>query len=108
MVIKQPQHPYTRLLVDSIPIADPGKRWGKAGDILATDDENDVLTNGCKFVGRCQYAMPICSTNPVPAYRTDPRRAVACYLYENTPVMSPLEVPQMLVQNAVSNRNGAQ
>jgi peptide/nickel transport system ATP-binding protein len=106
MVIKQPQHPYTRLLVDSIPIADPGQRWGKAGDILATDDENDVITAGCKFVGRCTHAMPICSANPVPVFRTDARRAVACYLYDNRPAMTPVELPQMLMQTAVSNRTG--
>ena len=106
LVIKQPQHPYTRLLVDSIPVADPGQRWGKVGDILATDDENDVTTAGCKFVGRCAYAMPICSTKPVPAYRTDSQRAVACYLYENAPSMAPAELPQILTQTAVSNRNG--
>jgi oligopeptide/dipeptide ABC transporter ATP-binding protein len=105
-VIKQPQHPYTRLLVDSIPVANPGQRWGKAGDILATDDENDVFTAGCKFVGRCQYAMPVCSQKPVPTFRTDARRGVACYLYEESPAMSPAELPQMLLESAVGSRNG--
>ena len=28
-VIKKPAHPYTQLLIDSIPEADPNKRWGK-------------------------------------------------------------------------------
>ena len=28
-VIKNPKHPYTQLLIDSIPEADPGKKWGK-------------------------------------------------------------------------------
>jgi oligopeptide/dipeptide ABC transporter ATP-binding protein len=104
LVIKQPQHPYTRLLVDSIPVADPGHRWGQVGDILATDDENDVATAGCKFVGRCVHAMPICSTKPVPAYRTDANRGVACYLYDESPVMTPAELPQMLAQIAMGKR----
>lgn len=107
-VIREPQHPYTRLLVDSIPVANPGQRWGKAGDILATDDENDVFTQGCKFVGRCQYAMPVCSEKPVPTYRTDARRGVACYLYEEFPALRPEELPQMLVESAVQNRKAKQ
>ena len=28
-VIKKPKHPYTQLLIDSIPEADPNKKWGK-------------------------------------------------------------------------------
>ncbi len=28
-VIKSPKHPYTQLLIDSIPEADPNKKWGK-------------------------------------------------------------------------------
>jgi peptide/nickel transport system ATP-binding protein len=28
-VIKNPKHPYTQLLIDSIPEADPNKKWGK-------------------------------------------------------------------------------
>lgn len=104
-VIKEPQHPYTQLLVDSIPIANPGQRWGKVGDVLSTDDENDVATNGCKFVGRCVHAMPVCSQARVPTYRTEARRGVACYLYEEAPAMQPEDLPQMLADIAAQNRS---
>lgn len=43
-VIDNPQHPYTRLLVDSIPWPDPGRRWGTGGDLdeeLAAVAETD-------------------------------------------------------------------
>ena len=41
-VIKNPKHPYTQLLIDSIPEADPGKKWGKL-DMEKT--QNKILTS---------------------------------------------------------------
>ncbi len=32
-VIKAPQHPYTRLLVSSIPLPDPDQHWGGETDL---------------------------------------------------------------------------
>ncbi|MEX1018936.1 MAG: ABC transporter ATP-binding protein [Litorilinea sp.] len=104
-VIKDPKHPYTHLLVDSIPIANPSHRWGKVGDVLATDDENDIVSDGCKFVGRCVHAMPICSTQRVPTYRTDAHRGVACYLYQESPAMKPEDLPHMMSEVALHNRS---
>jgi len=85
LVVKQPEHPYTRLLIQSIPQADPDHPWGHHE--LPPDAARPVVTaaESCKFVNRCPYAMDICrSTNP-PLYRTDPRRAVSCFLYEDAP-----------------------
>ena len=41
-VIKNPKHPYTQLLIDSIPEADPGKKWGKL-DMQKT--QKQILTS---------------------------------------------------------------
>ena len=41
-VIKNPKHLYTQLLIDSIPEADPGKKWGKL-DMEKT--QNKILTS---------------------------------------------------------------
>ena len=41
-VIDDPQHPYTRLLVDSIPWPDPNRNWGAGGTI--DEDLKDVAT----------------------------------------------------------------
>ena len=37
-VIKSPKHPYTQLLIDSIPEANPNKKWGKL-DMKATQEK---------------------------------------------------------------------
>ena len=47
-VIKQPQHPYTRLLVDSIPWPDLDRRWGET-EIKAREQADGSMEQGCKF-----------------------------------------------------------
>ena len=85
LVIKTPKHPYTQLLVGSIPLPDPELRWDEAqasagaGDTLATDG------CGCKFADRCPMVMSVCVESPPPLFRTDSGRAVACYLYRDSP-----------------------
>lgn len=84
-VIKEPQHPYTRLLVSSIPLPDPDHSWGGEEDIerKAAAASAPVKTmHGCKFANRCPFVMPECHAAPPPLYRTNEDRAVACYLYK--------------------------
>jgi peptide/nickel transport system ATP-binding protein len=58
-VLMSPKHPYTKLLRESIPEADPKRRW--AGEIKLTDTEQDeYLQQGCRFAGRCPLVMDIC------------------------------------------------
>ena len=62
-VLMAPKHPYTQLLRESIPEADPKKRW--TGTINLTELEHEeYLRKGCKFAGRCPLVMEICKTEP--------------------------------------------
>ena len=75
-VIKEPQHPYTRLLVDSIPWPNLDQRWGEH-PIKAR--AAGVSTAGCPFLPRCPSAMEICETQP-PLFQVDtttPRPAIS-------------------------------
>lgn len=86
-VIKDPQHPYTRLLVSSIPLPDPDHPWGGEGDLerkAAAANAAGKGTHGCKFANRCPFVMAECHEKPPPLYRTNPDRAVACYLYKES------------------------
>jgi peptide/nickel transport system ATP-binding protein len=90
-VIKDPQHPYTRLLVSSIPLPDPDIRWGGETDIerKATASRSGAdETHGCKFAGRCPFVMTECREQAPPLFRTNDDRAVACYLYKSEAVVS--------------------
>jgi peptide/nickel transport system ATP-binding protein len=58
-VLMAPRHPYTQLLRDSIPEADPERRWN--GRVELSDSEHEeYLKQGCKFAGRCPLVMDIC------------------------------------------------
>jgi peptide/nickel transport system ATP-binding protein len=79
-VIKEPQHPYTRLLIDSIPWPDINLRWGTT-EIKATEAEALDYGTGCKFYSRCPYAMEKCKAPP-PLFRLDTYQAASCFLQE--------------------------
>jgi oligopeptide/dipeptide ABC transporter ATP-binding protein len=99
LVVKQPQHPYTQLLVGSIPMPDPAHAW-RAEDVQA-----GILGAGnaraCTFAGRCPHAMPICVENPPPLFRTAPYRAASCYLHRGAPILDPRQMNEVFVEPGV-------
>lgn len=93
-VIKAPKHPYTQVLVRSIPLPDAKRRWGR-GAVEAALGEGAAIpstTGGCAFAERCPHVMPRCRRQPPPLVQTDTGRAAACYLYEDAPVLSEEQV----------------
>jgi peptide/nickel transport system ATP-binding protein len=91
-VIKDPRHPYTQLLVNSIPLPDPKKRWSKGTSREAPRKPPEGKNLGCKFAPRCPHVMPKCWQSPPPLYGLDRDRAVACYLYDKAPALDKAEV----------------
>lgn len=83
-VIKEPQHPYTQLLIDSIPLPNPKLHWGQRE--MQARRPLDSANHGCRFADRCPHVMPHCTQARPPLYQTDPQRVVACYLYQEAPV----------------------
>ena len=94
-VVKQPQHPYTQLLVGSIPMPDPDRRWaGEAPGGQAVRFAS--VRRGCSFANRCPQAMPVCAEASPPLYQTGPRQAVACFLHRMAPELARPEMSQVL------------
>jgi peptide/nickel transport system ATP-binding protein len=91
-VIKDPKHPYTELLVDSIPWPNLEQRWG-AQPIKARDGSGDDV--GCRFRSRCPRAMEVCKTAP-PLFQIDARHAAACYLYDKQPEVARERLSELL------------
>ncbi len=89
-VIKDPQHPYTRLLISSIPLPDPDLHWGGEGELerKAAANNSPKSDQGCKFANRCPFVMTECHAKQPPLYRTNDDRAVACYLYKESPTVT--------------------
>jgi len=97
-VISKPKHPYTQLLVSSVPLPDPDLHWG--GGDTAQDVKRSTLAgppgHGCKFANRCPFVMDECRQAPPPLYLTDEGRAVACYLYKQSPEISGNDMAESL------------
>lgn len=94
-VIKDPRHPYTQLLVSSIPLPDPKRRWSNTKNGETTAKPPTAKNMGCKFAPRCPYVMPLCWQSPPPLYKRDPDRAVACFLHRDAPVLTKEEATQL-------------
>ncbi len=80
-VIKHPQHPYTRLLVDSIPWPNLNQRWGS--DTIKAREAGEAI-GGCPFRSRCPEATEICATQPS-LFRMKDHQAAACHLHARFP-----------------------
>ncbi|HEX3051218.1 MAG TPA: ABC transporter ATP-binding protein [Aggregatilineaceae bacterium] len=78
-VLMNPRHPYSQLLRDSIPQADPKKRWTTTVT-LAEFEQEEYLRQGCKFAGRCPDVMDICKRE-VPAEIDINGVLVKCHKY---------------------------
>ena len=105
-VIKAPKHPYTQLLVSSIPLPDAKRRWGEGSVDVAPSSaaesptveegaEIPSTTGGCAFAERCPHVMPRCCQQRPPLVQTDAGRAAACYLYEDATVLSEEQVADL-------------
>jgi peptide/nickel transport system ATP-binding protein len=80
-VLMNPKHSYTKLLRESVPEADPTKRWSERISLSELEHE-EYLRQGCKFAGRCPGAMDICkSEEPKDVYVGNV--LVKCHRYAN-------------------------
>ncbi|MGH7154684.1 MAG: ABC transporter ATP-binding protein [Acetobacteraceae bacterium] len=93
LVVKQPLHPYTRLLVGSIPKVSTVRDWTAAEP---TSGDSAPSAVGCKFADRCPLVMPICRTDLPGLYQTEPRRAAACFLLRDSPELAAEDVGDLL------------
>jgi peptide/nickel transport system ATP-binding protein len=81
-VLMNPRHPYTKLLRESIPEADPTRRW-KDTITLTELEHEEYLRQGCKFAGRCPAVMEKCK-NLVPEDINVDGVLVKCHLYSGS------------------------
>jgi oligopeptide/dipeptide ABC transporter ATP-binding protein len=79
-VFNNPVHPYTKLLLDSVPKMTPGSQLGQApAGELPTMVEKFV---GCRFRSRCQVSIEICSTvDPQLVPISEGEHSAACLLH---------------------------
>ncbi len=73
-----PRHPYTRALLDCVPMLSGG---GRFRGIDGAPPDYTSPPPGCRFAPRCAAAMPRCRTAP-PAFPVGPDHRAACWLVE--------------------------
>src|SRR5215831_9889644 len=93
-LLDSPRHPYTRLLIDSLPTLDDKKALrgipGLPPSLLN-------LPPGCAFGPRCPYAFERCPIETPALQAVGPAQVVACHLYpehsELPPIGADVELP---------------
>lgn len=106
-VIQEPKHPYTRLLVSSIPLPDRGRRW-TGEDLPDVEAPAARRSTGCKFAPRCPAAMDVCWAKPPPLFRPDDHRVASCFLYPDSPVLDSNDVARVFAGAPVATAGAAQ
>ena len=76
-VFRAPRHPYTRLLIDSVPTFE---NRGHFAGIPGTTPSLVRLPPGCSFAPRCRFAMEVCRQVRPESRTLAPGRSVACHL----------------------------
>lgn len=81
-IYSNPIHPYTKFLLDAVPIPDPERRKESKEMLLGEIPSPVNPPSGCYFRTRCPYATDICK-NEVPELKEISKgRYVACHLCE--------------------------
>ncbi|MEQ9260896.1 MAG: ABC transporter ATP-binding protein [Roseovarius sp.] len=85
-VLARPGHPYSQLLISSVPAMDP--RWLETQDVSIDEAEAAVSAarfsgRGCPFAGRCRHTIePLCREVAPPLVRFGAEHEAYCHLGE--------------------------
>ncbi|MQG47590.1 MAG: ABC transporter ATP-binding protein, partial [SAR202 cluster bacterium] len=86
-IISNPSHPYTQLLIESIPQPDPKKRWGEEPPQSDWELTDDVLV-GCKFADRCSKVMDECKSIRPDQFKIGKNQMATCFLHKDAGKLS--------------------
>jgi len=77
-VLTNPLHPYTKLLIESIPEPNPQKKWAARIELSPVEIE-EFKMEGCKLARRCIHSTDICLKKTPPMKYVN-ERLVRCWL----------------------------
>ncbi|MGO1060886.1 ABC transporter ATP-binding protein [Planococcus sp. FY231025] len=79
-IFKDPQHPYTRGLLESVP--DMRFKKERLYSIPGNVPKPGTIKTGCKFAARCEFAWDRCIAESPPLYQTAEDHQTRCFLYD--------------------------
>ena len=78
-LFKEPLHPYTRALIQAVPIPDPKAKTMKI--VLPGEVPSPINPpSGCRFHPRCPQAKPVCEEKKSELLAISPKHMVMCHL----------------------------
>jgi oligopeptide/dipeptide ABC transporter ATP-binding protein len=77
---EQPLHPYTKMLLECVPIADPRRKF-KIMDAHTCSSQVTRTVRGCSFYPRCCKRLAICALEEPQLKEIAPGRRVACHIH---------------------------
>jgi oligopeptide/dipeptide ABC transporter ATP-binding protein len=87
-VYEAPRHPYTRLLLNSVPVPDLKLERERRRSLIKTPGADETApSSGCTFAPRCPHAQKICFEAAPPLEGSAREQAVACHF-----PLAPLQV----------------
>ncbi|MGE5485018.1 MAG: ABC transporter ATP-binding protein [Ignavibacteriales bacterium] len=80
---EHPLHPYTQMLLSSIPVVSKEEESLKPGKVMSRGEIPSPVDvpQGCRFHPRCALAMEICSTHEPATTWAGPDHQVSCHLH---------------------------
>jgi peptide/nickel transport system ATP-binding protein len=101
-VLRPPYHPYTELLLCSVPMI--GKRRDTVTVARPAEEAGDPsAASGCKFAGRCtRKPGPICDTAQPPWQEVDRHHRIRCHV----PLATLASIPPWLPAHALTDAPG--
>jgi oligopeptide/dipeptide ABC transporter ATP-binding protein len=81
---QKPLHPYTQMLLSSIPVATAEEELQKPARIVSSGEIPSPVNvpPGCAFQQRCRDKMPVCEETRPHMREISPGHTVACHLYQ--------------------------
>jgi len=82
IIIKEPIHPYTKILISSIPHTTPDFRWKDKFELnIGSIVKMGKPSNRCIFCDRCPDCTKKCLTERPPLFELRPYHRVACFMH---------------------------
>lgn len=82
-ILNHPSHPYTKSLLQSVPVMGLDKNR-KLATIRGTTPNPKYYTGGCEFADRCGFAMESCKSTTISNVNLSDNHKVRCLLFENS------------------------
>lgn len=79
-IFKDPQHPYTRGLLESVP--DMRFKKERLYSIPGNVPKPGTIKTGCRFAARCEFAFDRCISESPPLYQTSEDHQTRCFLFD--------------------------